>query len=52
MTLEGNMEGHTVKGKMGTNTSKGNMHGIQFKMLNLMPCEEFHAIILAENFMQ
>ena len=29
MTLEGNMESDTGKGKMGTNTSKGNVHGIQ-----------------------
>ena len=28
MTVEGNMEGNTAKGKMGTNTSEGNMHGI------------------------
>ena len=26
MTLEGNMEGDTAKGKMGRDTSKGNIH--------------------------
>ena len=29
MTSEANMEGDTAWGKMRTNTSKGNMHGIQ-----------------------
>ena len=29
MILEGNMEGDTAKGKVGTKTSKGNIHGIQ-----------------------
>ena len=29
MTLEGNMQGDTAKGKMGINTSNGNIHGMQ-----------------------
>ena len=29
MTLEGNMEGDTSKSKMGTNTSKGDIHEVQ-----------------------
>ena len=49
MTLKGNMEGDTDKGKMKTNTSKGNIHGTQInfygKMFNLMHCEELHAVI-------
>ena len=28
MTAEGTMEGDTAKGKVVTNTSEGNMHGI------------------------
>ena len=32
MTLEGKMEGDTGKDKIGTNTSKGNIHGIQITL--------------------
>ena len=34
MTVEGSMEGDTAKDKMGTNTSKGNLHGMGNKQMH------------------
>ena len=35
MTVESNMEGDTSEGKMGTNTSEGNMHEIENKQTQI-----------------
>ena len=35
MTVEGNMEGDTAEGKMGTNTSEGNLHEIENKQTQI-----------------
>ena len=38
MTVEGNMEGDSANGKMGTNTSEGNMHEIENKQTQITFC--------------
>ena len=38
MTLEGNMEEDTAKGKMGTGTLKGNIHGMGNKQTHITFC--------------
>ena len=35
MTVEGNVEGDTAKGRMGTNASEGNMHEIENKQTQI-----------------
>ena len=35
MTVEVNMGGDTAKGKMGTNTSEGNMHWMENKQIQI-----------------
>ena len=35
MTTEGTMERDTSKGKMGTNTSESNMHGMENKQTHI-----------------
>ena len=38
MTTEGTMEGDTSKGKMGTNTSESNVHGMGTKQRQITFC--------------
>ena len=52
MTAEGIVEGDIAVGKMGTNTSKGNMHGMGHRQTDYFLWEQKFNILPVKSFMQ